>query len=531
MNARFLLVIYLLFFPSLTLGEGHTLGQFNNSAPYGLSIANTDWTLRANVGQPTSPCNDCSCGWCEGGPSTTFGGAFDGCTILLGVQVCPSGKEQKELLSFPTIPPWVTQPSPTCAIDPCACGWCTGEPNDSSKPQFPIQYQDLLSNTDYWLYSQSTSSMDEIFNMAWASLEESEVVRKVNLASHELGISLVDTGTYCPDQARRPWYVMRESYLSRGEMQVCTTAVNALDAFQAELRERVGIDATSRQILMGPDDLLKPGFDDYRDAAHSVFRNYRNSCLRNLGELTNDMATTRTSESNILRNSTAPGSTEALMASIGVLSEVDANRDSCSATLVQINNSPHLVTAVHCIGSERETSEGMRLDSVWSELTFTAYSGQTLSVEVSTELEGLVYDGDRTDIIAVPVILSDDMQILEIATTALEPWEPMLIVGRNPYLEALARFEGTRGQNLVRESISITFSADCRANASVRGVLRYNCQTAGGTSGAAIIVLREGRFVFAGIHLGDTGRAPHNLICLGGVPNGGSNRGISLRMP
>lgn len=488
----------------------------------GSALSQTD----PSIFQPVGPCVDmCACGWC---PEPVSPPQFP--PLHLQQMPSPAIRAYDGMSSVPieTGPGSVLVESPICLVDPCACGFCTeDQPNLEG---VEITVPSIVTEGSKVPFAPMSMTENLTSERAPAEVDGAQggVIDRV---AHQRGQALVDRGSFCPDQRIRPWSVTRETFLGRDDLRTCTAAVSAVDAFLDSLWEEQGLPGQRGAALMEVQDLTNPDFQEYREAASTVFGEYANACLRNLDDLVGFEETGFRQEpekSNMLRFGTMPGTAEALFESIGHLS-APRGRDPCSAVLVELDDQPHLVTAAHCLGIETSNEGVATLSEVWPSLKFISYTGRQILFDVSSDLEGLEYDISREDIIATPVVLREPVPLLSVATTPLEPWEAMLIVGRSPYLEAFARLDGLEGIDLVRAATSATLSAHCRANASEQGALRYYCQTEGGTSGAPIFAWRDGRLVLAGLHLGNTGAQPSAISCTGGSPIGGANRGLALR--
>lgn len=431
---------------------------------------------------------------------------------------------------------------PTCSVDPCLCGFCVPDPLpfENTAPEGWQKGSSLTPDDtpNGLLVHFAQYSPPQQIN------DEPGLHGLINLKSHLIGTSLIDSGSFCPDQNLRPWSFFRESFLSRARMQNCTLAVDGISTMQnfalqravKKITELTGKapDASSLIDLVEPEDIAKRNHDpEIHELAVEAYNEYADSCLRKIEDVISANSSTDPNKSNILRLSTAPGSTQSLLESVGLLSNSDRSSFSCSASLVRIAGVPHLITAAHCVGRIRQQSDGIGyIESINNNLWFTSYTGHTLKLEVSNDLIGLDISYHRDDIVAAPLAVEIDRPLVEMAVYPLETWEPMIIVGLNSYLETIAISNGLSGIELLRASISIEMGSDCRARASDRGRLRYMCQSASRTSGAPIYAWREGRLVLAGIHLGSiAARSVDNMSCETGVVTGGANRGISLRAP
>lgn len=479
---------------------------------------------------PTCGQDACACGWCP--EDDPFGsGKGDICETLQ----CLINRFRQQQGS-------VLMPDPTCRQDPCACAYCLPEaPGRIGGVKRPGR-----SGIVPVLGGPLAASVAAEIQADVPALPPAEAPKAVKEAAHATitlndhlnGRRLVDRGSFCPDQGRRPWSMTRESYFSRVTAAVCTRAVFELNAFHADERARVerlfGFAPDPNVPLIVPDDLAQGSLPEDQEArARAAFVGYANACLTELAEVTDRASDWETPTSNFLNLASAPGSVAALMNSVGTLSVAGRNADPCSGSLADLGGRTYLLAAMHCVGTEiSREAEQTTFDGVWPALQFTTYAGHEINLDVDPSLAEASYDADRHDVFAVEITSGDiPKPIVTMATVPLEAWEPMLIVGRNVYLAARARDAGIRGAELRRASVGVQSGADCRARTLDRGHLRYRCQTEKGTSGGGIYAYREGRFVLAGLHMGAIGSGPRPLSCASGMGQGGANRGISLRYP
>lgn len=486
---------------------------------------------------PTCSEDACACGWCTD-DDQLGGGSGEICEALQ----CLIDRYHEQ-------PGAVLMPDPTCQQDPCACAYCLPEsPGGLSSFEQPVR-----SGIAPVLGAPLATQISAKIKVGSPASPQTEAPKTgmeaahatITLNDHLNALSLVDRGSFCPDQDRRPWSMTRESYFTRGAAAACTRAIFELNAFHVDERQRVerlvGFTPDPYEPLIVPDDLAEGNLSEDQEArARSAFVGYANACLTELADVTDRASSWETPTSNFLNLASAPGSVAALMNSVGMLSVAGRNADPCSGSLVDLGGRAYLLAAMHCVGREtpRETGQIHRetaqttFDGVWPALQFTTYAGHEINLAVDPSLAEASYDADRHDLFAVEITSGDlPKPIVTMATVPLEAWEPMLIVGRNVYLAARARDSGLLGAALRRASIGIQSGADCRARTLNRGHLRYRCQTEKGTSGGGIYAYREGRYVLAGLHLGAIGSRPRRLSCASGIGQGGANRGISLRYP
>jgi hypothetical protein len=116
---------------------------------------------------------------------------------------------------------------------------------------------------------------------------------------------------------------------------------------------------------------------------------------------------------------------------------------------------------------------------------------------------------------------------LPLLGSPLREWEPLLIVGENPYLSAVNLMDGLSGHEHLQASFVVSLEPSCQYRGANNGSLSYFCQTARGMSGSPILVVRDGRFYIAGVHnRRATKMGP--LLCEDGALAGGANAGIAI---
>lgn len=428
--------------------------------------------------QPSPSCevDPCACGWCP----EEDGSLFDG-------RIGPD--------------PSIMLPSPSCIIDPCACGWC------------PEGDGNLLQ-----LHLNSLSEESSVGPLSAPQAIESPIFGTFDRDSLQAFRDSVPRDlTICPVQRIRPWRIVRENYLARERQLSCTETAVDLLSFEEET-----------WLSVRADGLLALS-EDLRRTAEALYRDYSGECLIPLAATVSEQSDAE--RSRVLRTATAPGQVDILLSSVGRLT-AGLNNHACSAAVVSFPNRIALLTATHCLGLTFNSGEEESLRSLetYEQLTFTAYDGTTMNFQVDEALDGHTYSALNEDVAGVFIDLPDGQVVnagLPLVGAPLQAWEPFLIVGENPYLAAVNRADRLEGLEHLQMSMSVTLSPDCQFRASNAGSLHYLCQTAGGMSGSPIIVVRDGRFFVAGVH---TRRQPEmsSVRCDRGIPTGGVNGGIAI---
>lgn len=501
---------------------------------------------------PTCASDPCLCGWCDDEKSLRrlFGLTTPHNPDLLSPSIDrdalkfdkpehnqpfklehwqPGGATKQGLKGYPFRPDGL--PDPTCGQDACQCGWCKNKDllrrylelslNSSSKPIVGKVDTDLIKKLAEAQFLPTAES-------AVSDLE-------INKQAHDYGLKLVENGSFCPDQKRRPIQVTREGFLTRKNANTCTKTVEKMDAFHERLLREYGsagegeINRSKR--IFWPRDIFNPIMPEAVVAeAREVYFDYADKCLNSFTSVSDPNANRHTSNSNFLKISSVPGTISSIRNSIGVLRTPNSNNEICSAAIVDIYGKNHLVAAMHCLGKEKNTDE-LGFEGVWSDLEFTSLAGMKLDFKVAKEVQQVSFERLREDVFAFELDNNITGPLLSLSPLSLEPWEPMMIIGHNVYLEALARSSNVLADKFMAGSMNVQVSADCTARTLDRGLLRYRCQTEKGSSGAPILAWRDGKYVLAGLHLGAKAGKPEPLSCKSGQAQGGANRGIALRLP
>lgn len=463
--------------------------------------------------------------------------AFFTACISISVFANASSAQTDPLDGFDVTDPTILQPSPSCELDPCACGWCPEEDGFSSyglmgpDPSIMIPSPSCIIDPCAcgWcpeddgnllqLHLNSFSEESSFGPSSTPQATESTVFGTFDRASLQaFRDSVPQDLTICPVQRIRPWSIVRENYLARSRLLSCTETALELRRFEEETWLSVQVEG------------LLALSEDLRRTAETLYRDYSDECLIPLAATVSEQSDAE--RSRVLRTATAPGQVDILLSSVGRLS-AGLNNHTCSAAVVSFPNRIALLTATHCLGIVSAAEEGgtfRSLEATYAQLTFTAYDGTTMNFQVDEALDGHTYSALNEDVAGVFVDLPNGKVVnsgLPLVGAPLQPWEPFLIVGENPYLAAVNRADSIEGMEHLQMSMSVTLSPDCQFRASNAGSLHYLCQTAGGMSGSPIIVVRDGRFFVAGVH---TRRQPEmsSVRCDRGLATGGVNGGVAI---
>lgn len=300
----------------------------------------------------------------------------------------------------------------------------------------------------------------------------------------------------CAVLGEEPQSFWRDAYLSRDRNSRCTTSALLVQDLECKVSGSLEGAAAGSAIVQ------------------SVIMSYVSDCLTPLSNVTdpnggyNAQSGYAKRPSKILINMTSQDEVEVLKRSIGVLSKPDGV-PYCSASVVDAGDGRiGILTALHCLGRTVTTVEGEKINTAYDYLSFSPISGETLRIRLDRGHDGLVFQTPRDDVVMIPITDSGRIGVLPLKSRALAAYEPIMIVGANPFL--FGRPLGEDAHNLSRwlESFSVSFEAACRVDArSQDGSLSYGSQTATGTSGGPILLVEDGRFVVAGVHTGSNAEA------------------------
>ncbi len=327
----------------------------------------------------------------------------------------------------------------------------------------------------------------------------------------------------CSQTDKRPLRFWRESFLSRDWAHRCAASVQRLKEYESSV-----------DINLANQDPVKK--------AQVVF-DYANACLRRLANFIDKDAKYRPDASpeeriktKILISMTSFPEVERLKNSVGELRH-QADEKACNASLVDGNDGHvYLITAAHClgkvafsIGNAQLGDDARRFLKLYPRLEFESFSGLKIRLRASDHIDDLtsvVFDRARQDVVMVEIAKKSVLPVgvgLSFLDDQLEPWEPIKIVGVNPYLQE--QLEGQVSEGLLAAA-SITMDPRCAVLSNMRGELLHNCQTEGQLSGSPMLVVREGKIWIAGLHTG--GNLFESRTCGHGSLRA-QNRGIALQ--
>lgn len=488
-------------------------------------------------------------------------------SLWVAAAVWPFPTWSQSLLDYNIIGPGgVQMPSPSCIYDPCACGYCPeGAPPSTGAQQTPPNLPVAPAPSDSPSVSRPSDSGESSMFLSFprpegpsiakgtVDLERFQIVdicridpcacaycpntnengasalefsapqmfqkSEISLATLERSGSFVDNDfSMCPDQRIRPWGLMREAFFFRERAHQCTDTVLELQQVN--------------EVLSVAD--FPYLFGETLAEVRALYEAYASNCIQPLASVVDFQGgySGNRDTSNVLRFSSKPGETERLLASVGRILTSNLNRPICSGALISVGDETRLLTAAHCLGlvaASVEDASVFTFEATWPGLTFETFSGQYYFFEIEGDVAEFSYDPFTEDLVMAPVSSSEDLAHVGIplVSRVLDPWEPILIVGENPYLSAISSETTESGLRPLASTMSITLDPNCHISAASGGVLRYLCQTEFGMSGSPILVLRDGEFFVAGVHVNRVFN-PGAISCEGGIAAGGANLGIAL---
>lgn len=312
---------------------------------------------------------------------------------------------------------------------------------------------------------------------------------------------LVNKGQAACETGEFPLSLVREAFFGRQRSISCMIAVEALNG----LRDEASVED--------------------RKAVHN---DYRKSCLVTFGSVTDPKGgyPDKPATSNHLTFMSSTEEVSKLEHSIGTLSH-PLEDDYCSAALVDLGDgNASLVTALHCIGHLDTVEEGVvRLATVRPKIDFRNIAGERITLRLPLSIAGRILKYPTEDVVA---LLLPVRSASVIPTSSIGPkgWEPLLVLGVNPYLSGKLSDEKNALVDLS-EMIAVSLEPYCVAfGLNNEGQLFHNCQTERSQSGSAILTIRGGKFVYSGVHTrAEVGKSS---ACDGGIPSYNSGLAIGI---
>jgi hypothetical protein len=256
------------------------------------------------------------------------------------------------------------------------------------------------------------------------------------------------------------------------------------------------------------------------------FEAYRKSCLVTFASVTDEhggYAGNRATSDFLAYMSSGP-EVDRLRHSVGTLSAL--NENYCSATLVDFGDgATTLVTALHCIGELTPSgTDKAVLASRRDKITFRNIAGDRIVLRLPGEIQGHEIDYPNGDVVALTLPIAPT-SIVPASTVSPALFEPLLVVGANPYLSG--KMSKTAPPPDLADLIAVSLEPYCVSfGQSAAGRLFHNCQTDHSQSGSAILTIRDGQFVYNGVH---TRGGEQEYPCEGGV--GVYNSGLAIGIP
>jgi len=316
-----------------------------------------------------------------------------------------------------------------------------------------------------------------------SSAQERTVVSRANVLLAK-DVVLKDAAV-CNTAKERPLSVWRELYLGRQRSMRCTDAVKAVEEFQrkygTDLFDTVGSSLEAQKLS-----------DEYEAA-----------CLIKFSAVSDPDGgyTGNRAHSNHLTFMSSAGEIERIKRSVGTLSKI-GDRNNCSASLINLpDNKTGMLTAFHCLGQEfpADTPAMSKLGYTNGDVTFRSMSGAQLALSLDGDLTELEYDPYYGDIVIAAVKAPNPGAYLAVADFAPDLWEPLLLMGVSPFLNARADAQ-TQIEKLP-DLVTVSLEPYCNVTSrDAGGRLFYGCQTERSQSGGPVVVLRDQKFYVVGVH-------------------------------
>lgn len=389
------------------------------------------------------------------------------------------------------------RPSPICELDPCACEDCS----DANRlaglfENAPDRASVNLASSPNMVGVEivSTAPPEPIYDGAFSSVApDAEAAVATFRLDRAIAAAQMKrnarSGLVCNRKGQRPLEYWRELMLRRKELAECSEAAGVM------LEQR-------SQYQQGYFDSLAGKLKKKQaKTLFNVFEDYRKACLHELDELKQTAAMSSSLGGAFLKE---------IKANVGQLN-FTGKSVHCTASIVRQTQGNAftlgIVTAAHCVG-EPTTGAGLgklQYGSVHPEMVFTSFAGKQYKVEIAADLRGFVYNAEQ-DVVVIPLVSSPTPagpQLgFEIAPTP-NIWEPLYLVGVNPFLAALSAATTDEPIELI-EAASVSFEPACRVYGINGSTILHNCQTEKSMSGSPIFVSSGGKAKLVGVHSGET---------------------------
>lgn len=389
------------------------------------------------------------------------------------------------------------QAAPLCKLDPCACSKCDGlawsgntrfESVGDDGIALPANIEGLtkLNGTSVIVRSPAVAfdgllgdrpvSMSAPAPSITFRLDRSGLIGQ---AKHDERSSLT-----CNVSRERPAEYWRELMVRQNETEQCSEAAELV----LDQRSKLGM-PQYLQVITGKRTR------DQEKSAFKIFETYKNICLHPLADLK------MTSSLNSLLGAQFVSNVKA---SVGELNRPGENVFCTASIARRSDGAAGLVTAAHCIGEVTRGAGDSRLQYAenYPEMTFTTFGGNQYAVQVDEDVIGYDYP-DSQDAVFIPASGNRPLPAGFEIGKAPDLWEPLYIVGVNPFLGALSKATDPANNDLFAAA-SLSLEPGCRVYGISGRSLVHNCQTEKSMSGSPILVGDNGNARLVAVQSGET---------------------------
>ncbi len=389
------------------------------------------------------------------------------------------------------------QPAPICQIDRCACqdcrkvvkvGFSGFESSASTSKITTINYKNRIGVEIISKPSPSFGYKGLFFReTAPGELSHGTISFKLDRKSaFEQSKYNQHSNIVCNKNMKRPKEFWRELLLKQNDMLNCSKAALAM------AHKRETSPTPYFEVLAGNKDLKE------LYSTLPIFEQYDRACLSRVSDL---------NVSTPLKQSLGNNFIEHLKENVGTLTPTGKNIH-CTASIIRQEIGSRtkigLATAAHCVGEPTYGAGQGKLQygKIYPNMVFTSFSGNKYSVEIDKNLVGYSYT-QKQDLVVIPIKENPTMDIGFLSTTTPKIWDPLYIVGANPFLFALNKMSSNQPLAALGMA-SISFEPGCRVYSIDGPELRHNCQTEKSMSGSPIFVSENGEAKIVAVHSGAT---------------------------
>lgn len=389
---------------------------------------------------------------------------------------------------------WTQSPSPICQIDPCACKNCQENSGgivgfeDAAGPAELTAAANLIGVEMFSRPAQIPSFNSPLGSGTPEVQSEAHASFHFDLGSAKRQLSAAGPDNIlCNNAISRPDEYWRELLLRKTESEQCS------DAAQIMVEQREKHQLAYFEILSG-----KLRKQDAR-TEFKVFDDYRNACIHEVSNI-DDTAASKYSFGINFKNKVDDN--------VGELN-FNGKDVHCTAAIVQYDAAGQhklgLATAAHCIGDpiKGTSDKNLQFAAVHSEMKFTSFSGKSYAVDIDAGIRGLIYDKTFDAVIIPMTPLPAGEPTPDGFKIAGPPglWQPLYIIGMNPFLAALNSLTANPDSGPLSASISL--EPGCRVYGISGRVMYHNCQTERGMSGSPIFVTVDHEARIVAVHSGE----------------------------